>query len=184
MKDIEALKKRILEHVTLCDMLVAADRISGSLSEEQYSCAFHGRDLKKSARYYKDTDSSYCWTCKRRWDLFSFVQQQEAMTFGQAVSHLVKVYNVPTKDLPDALEEAQKSRIKAPRVKVSNSKVTLETLSGAIRKLRGSIPDERYERMVFAFMLLRYATPEEKKAEGAEGLRAGILKVLKEVQGG
>lgn len=184
MKEIEALKKRISEHVTLGDMLARDGKITGSLSEEQFSCSFHGRDLKKSARYYRETDSSYCWTCKKRWDIFSYIQQKEAMTFGQALEYLVKFYNVPTRDLPDAIEEAQRKRIEAPRVKVSSDKLAQEKLSGAIRHLRGLVPDEKYERLVFAFMLLKHTTPDEKKPEGAEMLRKAVLKVAEEARDG
>lgn len=184
MKEIEALKSRILEHVTLGHLLAVDGKITGSMSEEQFSCVFHGRDLKKSARYYRDTDSSYCWTCKQRWDLFSYLQQKEAMSFWQVIDYLVKTYSVPIKDLPDSLEEAQRKRVEAPKVKVSNTGVALGTIATAIPMLRGEIPDERYEKVVFAFMLLKHATEESKKSEGVEILRTGILKVLEGVKHG
>jgi len=180
MKDLEALKARIAEYVTLGDLLESDGKITGSLSEEQYSCTFHGEDRKKSARYYRETDSCYCWTCKRRWDIYSYLQQKEAMTFFQVLDYLVKTYAIKTKDLPDAVEEAQKKRVEAPRVKISNSKLAVETLSAAILKLRGEIPDERYEKIVFAFMLLKHATSEENLVQGSESLRQGILKVIRE----
>lgn len=182
MKDLEALKGRISEHIRLGDLLEEDGKITGSVSEEQYSCTFHGADYKKSARYYRETDSSYCWTCKQRWDLFSYLQQKEAMTFWQVVDYLVKRYNIPTKDLPDAVEEAQRKRIEAPRVKISDSRLAVEKLSGAIRLLRGEVKNERYERMVFAFMLLKHATEESKVVDGAEALRKALLKVLQEVE--
>jgi hypothetical protein len=184
MKEIIALKARIAEHVTLKDFLVNDGKITGSLSEEQYSCTFHGRDLKKSARYYRDTDSSYCWVCKRKWDIFSYLEQKEGLGFWQAINYLVKTYSIPIKDLPDSLEESHKKRIEAPRVKVSDVKLALEKLSGAIHLLRDLVPPERYEKMVFAFMLLKYATDEEKKPEGSETLRKAILKVLEESRNG
>jgi len=184
MKEIVTLKARIAEYVTLGDLLAKDDKITGSLSEEQYSCNFHGRDLKKSARYYKDTDSSYCWTCKKRWDIYSYLEQKEAMTFWQAIDHLLRTYNIPTKDLPDALEESQRKRIEAPKVKVNNAKLSQEVLAGAIHHLRGVVPDERYEKMVFAYMLLKYAIEESKKAEQSELLRKAILKVVEEIKNG
>jgi hypothetical protein len=184
MKDIVALKSRVAEYIKLGDLLAADDKITGSLSEEQYSCTFHGRDLKKSARYYRDTDSSYCWTCKRRWDIYSYLEQKEAMTFWQAVDYLVKRYNIPTKDLPDAFEESHRKRVEAPKVKVSGGKLALEKIAVAIPMLRGEIPDEKYEMMVFAFMILKHATEESKLAEGAEMLTKGILKIVEEAQGG
>jgi hypothetical protein len=182
MKEILALKARIAENITLGDLLVRDGKITGSLSEEQFSCSFHGRDLKKSARYYRETDSSYCWTCKKRWDIFSYLEQKEAMTFGQALEYLVKFYNIPTRDLPDAIEEAQRKRIEAPRIKINSDKLAQEKLFGAIRHLRGHVPDERYERLVFAFMLLKHTTADDKKAEGAEILRKAVLKVAGEAR--
>jgi len=184
MKEIVALKKRISEHVTYGDLLARDGKISGSLSEEQYSCTFHGRDLKKSARYYRETDSSYCWVCKEKLDIYSYLEKKEGLGFSQAITHLVKTYRVPTDDLPDVFEEARRRRVEAPRVKVNGSKLSQERLSGAIRLMRGSIPDEKYERLVFALMLLKHATPEEKKTGASEVLRKAALKVVEDTKNG
>jgi len=184
MKDFESLKRRIAEYVTLGDLLAAEGKIPVADMEEQYSCDFHGADRKKSARYYADTDSSYCWVCKRRWDLFSYVQQREAMTFWQAVSYLVRQYRIPTGDLPEAIEETRRRRIEAPAVKVDESALVVERLLQAIRMLRGRLEDEKYERIVFAYMLLRHATPEDKRREAAETLRGAVLRVVEGARNG
>lgn len=184
MKDFESLKRRISEYVTLGDLLVADGKIDVPNMEEQYSCTFHGADLKKSARYYADTDSSYCWVCKRRWDVFSYVQQREAMTFWQAVSHLVREYRIPTDDLPDAIEETRRRRMESPTVKVDGSALMVERLSQAIAMLRGRLEDEKYERLVFGYMLLKHMTPEEKRPEAAETLRQAVLRVVEGARNG
>lgn len=184
MKDFDSLKRRILEYVTLGDLLAADGKIPVANMEEQYSCSFHGADNKKSARYYSETDSSYCWVCKKRWDVFSYIEQREAMTFWQAVSYLVSTYRIPTDDLPDAIEETRRKRIEAPVVKVDHSALMVEKLSQAIKMLRGKLEDEKYERLVFGFMLLKHATPEEKRPEAAETLRQAVLRVVEGARNG
>jgi len=184
MKDFEALKNRISEYVTLGDLLVNDGKITAASMEDQYACTFHGADNKKSARYYAETDSSYCWVCKKRWDVFSYIEQREAMSFQQALNHLVSEYRIPTADLPDALEESKRRRIEAPKIKVDQSALIVEKLSQAIRMLRDRLEDEKYERLVFGYLLLRYATADEKKPESAETLRQAVLRVVEGARNG
>jgi len=184
MKDFESLKIRIAEYVTLGNMLVIDGKIAIANMEDQYACTFHGRDVKKSARYYAETDSSYCWVCKKRWDVFSYIQQKEAMSFQQAMAYLVREYRIPISDLPEALEESKRRRIEAPKIKISHSTLVVEKLSQAIRMLHGKLSDEKYERLVFGYMLLRYATADEAKPEAAETLRLAVLRVVEGTRNG
>jgi len=184
MKEIVALKNRIAERVTYGDLLIRDGRISGALPEEQFSCTFHGKDVKKSARYYKESDSSYCWVCKKKKDIYSYVQEKEQMGFWEAVRYLVRTYTIPIDDLPDAIREPRKTTDAEIKTKLDGKKIASEKLAKAIRMLRGLVDDIRYEKLVFAFMLLKYATSEDKKAEASEVLRKAVLKVVEDTKNG
>ena len=180
MKDLNSLKDRIKEYVTLGDILKAKRIISGTLSEEQFSCRFHGVDRKKSARYYRDTDSTYCWVCKEKLDLFSYVAKAENMSFMEVLDYLVKSYEIKTADLPDAISEGTHKRLREHKaVKYSNRKLYTEKMRQAINVLKDEVPPEKYQRMVLAFMFLKYMTPDEKFDTSAHSLKDAILRLIK-----
>ena len=178
MKDLESLKDLIKEQVSLGKLLVRKGRIRGTLSEEQFSCMFHGADRKKSCRYYKETDTAYCWVCKEKWDVISFVQRLEGMSFMQAVNYLVSEHRIDTSRLPDAAE-AQISKIRCrEEVKIDQKKLKIERLSAAVNAVRDDIPMSSYARIVHAFMLIKYLVPDEKFEDGYASFRQAMLNVL------
>lgn len=174
-KDSESVKSLILEHVTLGDILKAEGKIRGGISEEQYSCSFHGADRKKSARYYEETDSSYCWTCKKRWDLFAHISQREALSFAETLRYLVKAYRIDISKLPDirGTHQRQKER---KAVKADERKILVAKVEKALQMVRDEIDFEKYKKFVLAYMYLKYITTEEKFAEEAQKMRTAMLK--------
>jgi hypothetical protein len=139
---------------------------------------FHGADRKKSARYYKETDTAYCWVCKKKWDVISFTQEMEGMSFPQALKHIVSTNKLDISKLPDAPEaEAQRIRVREV-VKVDERKLSIERLSQAITAIRDEVPPESYDKFVFSFMALKYLISDEKFKEMYIKLREAMLRVI------
>jgi len=179
MKDLTKLKDKIREYINLATVLKEDGVLVSDFSEEQISCPFHGRDLKKSARFYKATDSMYCWTCKERWDLFSYIIKRDGSNFREVLDRLVRKYHVNISDVPDAVEGAKQKRIKAKHVKYDTKKLYLEKLHNIITDIRNEIPQEKYVRLVFAYMLLKYSTDEDKFEESIIKIRDAVIRLKK-----
>ena len=184
MKDLDSLKDLIKQHVSLGELLRIDGKITNAQDEEQFACTFHGADRKKSARYYRTTDTAYCWVCKEKWDVISYVRRREDMGFGEAVNHLVREYSIDTSVLPEATEEHVKKIQKITQPKVDNKKLALEKFSQAIRAVRDDVDFPTYVKMVYAFMNLKYCVPEEKFLEQSEHLKKGMLRVFERVNNG
>jgi len=183
MKDIESVKGLIKEHVSLGELLRIDGRITNSLDEEQFSCNFHGFDRKKSARYYRTTDTAYCWVCKERWDVISYVQRKEGMSFGEAINYLIREYSVDVSVLPEALEEHARKIKKISEPKVDNKKLALEKISQVIRVIRDELDFPTYKKLVYSYMVLKYVVPEEDFMEQYSKLKDGIRRVLERLKG-
>lgn len=184
MKDIDSLKELIIQTVSLGELLRIDGKITNSLDEEQYACTFHGKDQKKSARYYKITESAYCWVCKERWDVISYICRREGMGFSEAINYLIREYSIDISVLPEATEEHVRKIQKVHTPKVDNKKLALEKFSQAIRVVRENVDLPTYSKMVYAFMMLKYAVPDEKFSEQSTNLRNGMLRVFERIKNG
>lgn len=82
MDEIES----ILEQLTIYPVLQAygVEFYGGGLPE-QIHCPFHGTDVNKSARVYPETNSVYCFTCDKSWDVIHFIQDKEELTFPETL---------------------------------------------------------------------------------------------------
>jgi hypothetical protein len=178
MKDIESLKEVIKQHVSLGELLKIDGRITNAQEEEQFGCTFHGIDRKKSARYYRVTDTAYCWVCKERWDAISYIRKKEGMGFGEALNHIIKTYNIDVSVLPEATEEHVRKIQQRAEPKVDNKKLALEKISQAITVVRDDVDFPTYAKMVYAFMVLKHAVPEEQFLEQCTKLKSGMLRVF------
>lgn len=180
MKDLDALKEAIRASVTLSELMQSRGLIRGTAEEEQFRCPFHGADNKPSARYYSRTDSAYCWVCKQSWDVIRFVQKIEEMSFSQAINHLVKIGKVDLSKIPDTLERKAKKIEIDKGLKASSRKVTTEKLKRAIMTLRGHVPEDRYARTVYAYMMVKYTVEDKEFPELAEKLKTSIIRLVSE----
>jgi len=182
MKDFESLKELILQSVSLGDLMKREGLITGELDEEQFSCKFHGVDRKKSARYYRLTDTSYCWVCKEKLDLISYIKKQEGLSFGGAINHIIKEYRIDTSVLPEATEEHVKALEKRTVPKIDNRKLAVAKIHMAITAVRDEVEQPIYTKFVYAYMMLKYAIPDEKFEEQFANLKAGMLRVFKRLK--
>jgi hypothetical protein len=182
MKDIESLKNLVLEHASLGDLLQREGRITGFLDEEQFSCPFHGHDRKKSSRYYRSTETAYCWVCKEKWDFISYIRKKEGIGFSEAINRIVKDYNIDISVLPEATEEHVTKLQEKVESKVDNRKLALEKVYQAITTIKDEVKPELYIKFVYAYMVLKYIITDDNFEKQLVIVKSGILKVLENMR--
>ena len=77
-------------------------QIVDSGAPEQLHCPFHYPDTNKSARFYPDNDSIYCFVCDRTWNVFDFIQEKEELSVVEAIKFIKTHYEVE-EQTPDYL---------------------------------------------------------------------------------
>lgn len=106
----EDRKENVREQVSTADVLrhFGIDLPTADI-EVQYACPLHGdgQDLKKSARYYPQNDSTYCFGCDAYRDQFDLVMAFEGGSFMEAVKYLERQFDV--EDAPNIYEYANES---------------------------------------------------------------------------
>ena len=154
MKDPIKVKELILSRLNLADIMLAYGVefiYNPKLAEQvQFRCPFHGRDNKPSARLYNDTQTCYCWFCKKKWDVVSFIMQAENLSFRAALQYLTNRYRIDVSTIPDEPE------IKKEKVTVSYDNVNMMCLRNNIVELRQKISLEKYARLCFVFLNVSY----------------------------
>jgi hypothetical protein len=91
MDDIEAIKEQVPLSAVLYDYGV---QFLDSGEPEQIHCPFHHPDTNRSARFYPENQSIYCFVCDRTWDVIAFVQGKEQLTFAEACRYIKSKYHV------------------------------------------------------------------------------------------
>ncbi len=89
-------------------------KFGGEAHEEQFSCPFHGKDNKPSARVYPDgprsTSHVWCFTCQKNWDVFglwrNFMGHGEEIRFGQIIFELERAFGI----IPPEARRTQRGR--------------------------------------------------------------------------
>ena len=180
MKDLQSVKDEIKKHITLGEYLRASGLVSNAVGEEQFSCQFHGADNKKSARFYKDTDTAYCWVCKEKWDLYSYVGRAQTMSFKECLEYLIKTYRVDISHLPEATQAKVDKHHERKVVKIASRDRMIGKLQRAISALRDEIDFEKYKKLVYSFMVLEHMVHDESFEQTAQMLKEKTLKVIKE----
>ena len=95
MKDPKALRELITANVPLSELLEKAGHpLRQTIVAEQMRCPFHGKDISASARYYPETNSMHCFTCKKSWDPISFWMQYTDTKFISACQSLADIYRL------------------------------------------------------------------------------------------
>lgn len=155
MKDPTKLKELILRTVDLAGVMldygVQFAFNPKHAIEVQFRCPFHGKDQKPSARLYRNTQSCYCWFCKKKWDVVSFVQDKEGFSFINALKFIMERYHVDTSSIPDDPE------IKLdPPPKVSDDDIRLISIRRRLQELRGVIALERYRMLAYTYQMIGF----------------------------
>ena len=91
----------IMEQLSIYQVLSAYKvEYMGGGEPEQIHCPFHGADINKSARVYPETDTVYCFTCDKKWNVINFVQEQEELTFVETLRFIRKHWDIAI-SMPD-----------------------------------------------------------------------------------
>lgn len=182
MKDLDSLKNLIKQHVSLGDLLRVEGKITGLVEEEQFSCTFHGRDQKKSARYYQETDTAYCWVCKEVWDLFSYTQKKEGISFGEVLRQYVREYKIDISVLPNTIEVNRQKFIQKRAPKVDNKAMALERLAQVLGMMKDDLPLDSYNRLVYGYIIMKYVIEEDKFDESYQGMKETLKTVISKLK--
>jgi hypothetical protein len=80
--------------------------------EEQFSCPFHGKDEKPSARVYPTTPQSpshvWCFVCQGRWDVIALWKKYsgEEKSFHRILTEIEMAYGLTPPPVPEGAFEA------------------------------------------------------------------------------
>jgi hypothetical protein len=184
MKDFEKLKEHIKKNITLGVLLRNEDRITYDLDEEQIHCPFHGVDNKKSARYYKTTDTMYCWVCKKKWDIFSYVSQKSSIGIKDSFRYLVEKYRIDISSVPEQMEVFVQGITGPNKIVIDRKKVFLMQLHDYIFNMKNKVALEKYKKLVFSYMLIRYSVSDDKFMEACNKFNEALMKITKEINNG
>lgn len=102
MKDPQAVRELITSSIALHDLMESVGvHLPQTIKPQQLSCPFHGADVSMSARYYPETNSMYCFACKKSWDPISFWMQYSETKFMEAARQLSVKFRVDMSKLVD-----------------------------------------------------------------------------------
>lgn len=171
MKDLNRLKNFVLEKAdftrVLSDYKVNFMYDPQKFEETQLRCPFHGKDNKPSARYYKETQSLFCWVCYKRWNVITFIMEKEGINFSSALKFLVNKYKIDISSIPDEPE------FKSPKLQPITSDlfddflndsindsffdVEIKIVLNKIRSLKNKIPFKKYSALCTALYMISYS---------------------------
>jgi len=144
------------------------------VSEAQFKCPFHGKDNKPSARFYRDTQSCWCWVCQKKWDLISFIMDKEQLGFTKAILFLIEKYRIDTSSIPDGLD-VKDLEAPPPTKEVSEREVYRLFLRNNIAERRGKIPFEKYLMLCAVYYMVLCEKSESRAVEAAKKLEAKLI---------
>jgi DNA primase len=139
--EMDRVPSDVIYGLTLHDILESVDvHLRQVLRPEQMSCPFHGADTSMSARYYPETNSMYCFACKKSWDPIGFWMQYAEVRFMEAARHLASKYGVDLSKVAD-IQQLQLKRFYLEKGKnqIDKRKMALYVLE---QKLRMVLPLE------------------------------------------
>jgi len=163
MKPLNRLKDLILEKVPLSEVLqsyhVEFSYDPNKADEVQFKCPIHGTDNKPSARFYRETQTCYCWFCQKRWDVISFIGDKEGLNFVGSIKYIIDKYKLDTTDIPDFDIGPSKPRVVTEddlEFKKTQENIFIISIRGKIKEYRGKISLERYRTLCGAFYLILF----------------------------
>lgn len=164
MKSPTKLRELILEKLdmgkVLLDYHVKFVYSPNFTDETQLRCPFHGKDNKPSARYYKTTQSMYCWVCLKSWDVIQFIMEKEQIYYIRALSFLIDKYKIDISSISD--EPDFKPLKMKEKISVSKNTVKMTLLKRKIQGFRGKISFEKYRALCSVYYMIMYELSQEK----------------------
>lgn len=147
MRDrLRARKERVLGHVDLGEMLreYGYDVVPDRMREQQFSCDLHGPDNKPSARYYGESNTTYCWVCQKTRDAISYVMEKEGIGFREAIESLER--RLGLKPLPWDDDQDGPVRPEAELDEITSRSASYAEEYARLRKFLETLTRERLER--------------------------------------
>lgn len=111
--------EQIHRNITAYDVLSRHGVSLQGRGEEQFSCPFHGRDEKPSARIYPESPRSpshaWCFVCQERWDAISLWRKfaGDDKPFSRVLTEIERSYGLETPDIPKELRGQEGFRNKS-----------------------------------------------------------------------
>lgn len=181
---IDAIHDRVTAHEVLRQFGVKL-RYHGSEHEEQFSCPFHGKDNKPSARVFPARDGKpsgvWCFVCQERWDSIALWRKftDESLPFRQTLASMERDYGIP---VPEAPRMAQ-DRTAKPNIPEGHQKL-LDACEARLRASKQSF--EPRAHLTLGVLLDRIRVQMESHAlplpEAEKRLRAILDKIGERVR--
>lgn len=166
-----------------------------SSREQQFNCDLHGPDNKPSARYYPQSNSTYCFACQKARGPIDYVIEKEGLSFKEACDFLERKANLPSLPWEDDGDETS-----TPRPNTVSEIETIQQSSSSFEEefhrvdclLINTIREKELDLgscLAFAEALdcIEYSVEkqgwtEQKGKQALQKLRLKMLERLKEVQ--
>lgn len=124
--------------------------------DQQFSCNLHGdgSDSKASARYYSESNSTYCFGCGKIRSSVDYVSSLEGVSLSKACSMLEKAFGldpIPFEtEETNTKEEEKKINVKKTQEDFTEIKTKLLPLLQRIKEER-AISEEKFLRLLYLF---------------------------------
>lgn len=159
MKDLTKLRELVLSKVDLAHVLQSygAKFVYNPehADEAQYHCPVHGEDRKPSARFYRSTQTCYCWACLKKWNAISLVMDKENLNYVGAILHLIRRYKIDVSSIPDA-PDLKPPRPDLPEERELKENIYSISIKGKIKELRGKLSFEKYRSLCYAYQMIMF----------------------------
>ena len=156
--DYKELMVRVNNAVSMVDLLGEfGTTLRTPTHEEQISCPFHGKDSKPSARHYPDTNSVYCFTCKKSWDPIRFMMDKRAMRFKEVLDLFGRKYGIEVSGIAYDDDGSRYVKFRKENAVERKSGLTTEeklmfakgALEAKILSTKGKVPPAKYMDFVY-----------------------------------
>lgn len=156
MKDPKEVKELIDSSVGLNILLEKTGQASVQTQKpEQISCPFHGVDASKSARYYPETNSMYCWTCKKSWTPIFYWMEYQEIKFMAAARQLADMFEIDLSKLSEVKLARLESFDRAGKKEVDKKQMALYLLEERIKMVKDLEQPEMFAKMLYVFLSAR-----------------------------
>jgi len=163
MKNPQKLRELVLKEVDMAKVLLDYNVnfvYNPTLADEvQLRCPFHGKDNKPSARFYRNTQSMFCWVCYKSWDVIQFIMEIEQLYYIRALLFIIDKYKVNISSISDEPELPPLNLINGNVI--SEMAVETKLIKKKIRGFRGKIEFEKYRALCCAYNMVMFKMSQE-----------------------
>jgi hypothetical protein len=148
---------------------------------EQFSCPFHGKDTKPSARIYPagptGPSHAWCFVCQERWDAITLWRKfnDPTVPFTRSLAEIERAYGLRAPEMPNLVD-----------IRASIQEQEFEELQGLLdvveRRLIGAREDfDMRAYLTISSVLDKLHTRVEKGTITPEGTRVTVRKILDKI---